>query len=216
MTRMLRRIPAMFLFGLAMVTALVAAAAPLDTLFSGYGALASKNWSANVPLVKEWAAMAQRFKQQQSDCQPADGCAKFKALVGSLTGLSLLEQLKKVKADEAGIPYVEDSKNYGKADYWATPYETLSKGSGDAEDYAILSYYALRAAGVPAASMRVLAVYIKAQKVGHAILAVDTAPKPLILSNLDPKPMPAQLSGVVMQPLLGFNEDGWWYYNKAQ
>jgi predicted transglutaminase-like cysteine proteinase len=215
MITMLRRIPAIVLLGLAVLTAGAASASPLDTVFDGYSALASKNWSAKVPLLKQWVAMAERFKKQQADCQPAVGCAKFKALAGDLAGLSLPEQLKKVKADEAGIPYVKDSKNYNVNDYWATPYETLSKGSGDTEDDAILAYYALRAAGVPAASMRVMAVYIKVQKAGRAILVVDTTPKPLILSDLEPKVMSVQQAAVLMQPLLGFDEDGWWYYSKT-
>ena len=46
------------------------------------------------------------------------------------------------------ISYQYDSKVYGVADYWQLPVETLSLGTGDCEDIAILLCTMLRAAGV--------------------------------------------------------------------
>jgi predicted transglutaminase-like cysteine proteinase len=157
--------------------------------------------------------MMDRFKQQQVDCQPTDGCARFKQLVATLTGLSTLDQMKAVQRAEYALPYVEDINNYNKADYWATPYETLSIGSGDAEDFAILGYYAMRAAGMPAAAMRVMAVRIKSLAgIGHAILAIDTTPEPQILDHRVAPIMAASLVSKEFQPAIGVNEDGWWVY----
>ena len=45
-------------------------------------------------------------------------------------------------------------------DYWASPLETLDKGRGDCEDYAIAKYFSLLAAGVPVARLRL--VYVRA------------------------------------------------------
>lgn len=39
------------------------------------------------------------------------------------------------------ISYKLDQDNYGKNDYWASPKETLNRGCGDCEDYAILLMY---------------------------------------------------------------------------
>jgi predicted transglutaminase-like cysteine proteinase len=211
-----RRIPAVFLFGVTALVALVAEAAapsPLDTMFTGYKAIGSTKWDVKANAVVQWKAMMDRFKQQQADCQPTDGCARFKQLVATLTGLSTLDQMKAVHRVEYALPYVEDINNYKKADYWATPYETLSIGSGDAEDFAILDYYAMRAAGMPAAAMRVMAVRLKSQGgVGHAVLAIDTTPEPQILDHRVPPIMAVSVVHKEFQPAIGVNEDGWWVY----
>jgi predicted transglutaminase-like cysteine proteinase len=186
---------------------------PLSSIFDGYRALGSSNWGIKNGVVMQWKAMTDRFKQQQADCQPADGCEKFKALVKSLDNLPMTDQLKLVRQSEKDLPYVEDMKNYDKTDYWATPYEMLSKGSGDAEDYAILSYFALRAAGVPAQALRIIAVRIKTLGgIGHAILAVNTTPEPEVLDNRVGLPVRAALTAREFQPAIGVNEDHWWVY----
>jgi len=219
-TMVLRRIPAVLLFAATVLVALVAEAAspsPLDTLFPGAKAVGSTNWNVSANAIVQWKAMAERFKQQQADCQPTDGCVKFKRLVESLAGLPTLDQLKKVQAASSILPYKEDIDNYKKMDYWATPYEMLSIGSGDAEDYAILSYYALRAAGMPAAAMRVMVVKIASLGgVNHALLAVDTTPEPLILDHRVRPLMAVSLVRKEFTPQIGVNEDGWWVYVKAQ
>jgi predicted transglutaminase-like cysteine proteinase len=220
MTRMLRRISAVSLFGLVALVALVAEAAsssPLDTMFPGSKALGSTKWDVNANAVVQWKAMAERFKQQQADCQPTDGCAKFKQLVARLADLSTMEQLKALRQAEKVLPYSEDIVKYKKQDYWATPYEMLSLGTGDTEDYAILSYYAMRAAGMPAAAMRVLAVKVNnLGGINSALLAVDTTPAPVLLDNRTPMVMAASLVAKAFTPVLGVNEDGWWVYVKAQ
>ena len=47
------------------------------------------------------------------------------------------------------IRYDSDEAVWGQLDYWATPLQTLDKGRGDCEDFAIAKYYTLVAAGVP-------------------------------------------------------------------
>ncbi|MBA7616246.1 hypothetical protein ES703_23542 [subsurface metagenome] len=48
------------------------------------------------------------------------------------------------------INYVHDDASHGENEYWQLPAETLSLGTGDCEDYAILLCTLLRAYGVPA------------------------------------------------------------------
>jgi predicted transglutaminase-like cysteine proteinase len=192
-------------------------AAALDTVFPGFKALGSTKWDVKTGAVVQWKAMLDRFKDEQGRCEPADGCGKFKALVESLGGHTLPEQIKLVKQAEKPIVYAEDMKATGKADLWATPFETLSTNTGDTEDYAILAYFALRGAGVPAESMRVMAVRLTSQGgVGHALLVVDTTPEPLIVDNRTTMALPASLVGKEFKPALGVNESGWWIYRAAQ
>src|SRR5262249_3645995 len=42
------------------------------------------------------------------------------------------------------VKQASDWALYGDADYWASPLQTLDRGAGDCEDYAILKYVALR------------------------------------------------------------------------
>ena len=192
------------------------AASALDTLFPGTKTLASQKWDVKAGAVVQWKQTLDRFQEQQARCEPADGCGKFKALVQQLSGLSTAEQFKTVLHAEHSIVYMEDIKASGKTDLWATPYETLSTNTGDTEDYAILAYFALRAAGMPKEAMRVIAVRLPSLGgVGHAVLAIDTTPEPLILDNRSPLPMRASLLGKEMKPVIGLNEDTWWYYVAA-
>ena len=46
------------------------------------------------------------------------------------------------------IVFAEDSAVWAQEDYWATPIETLGKGSGDCEDFVIAKYFTLKEMGV--------------------------------------------------------------------
>jgi predicted transglutaminase-like cysteine proteinase len=54
------------------------------------------------------------------------------------------------------IRYASDLSLYGVEDYWATPKETLLKGQGDCEDFAILKYATLVKMGVPSSDLRLI------------------------------------------------------------
>src|SRR5262249_60448434 len=52
------------------------------------------------------------------------------------------------RAVNMAIRPVSDWAQYGLADFWASPLQTLTNGAGDCEDYAILKYAALRELGI--------------------------------------------------------------------
>jgi predicted transglutaminase-like cysteine proteinase len=111
------------------------------------------------------------------------------------------------------IEYREDREVWGQADYWASPLETLSKGAGDCEDYAIGKYFSLIASGVSAAKMRL--VYVRAEVGGtvlaHMVLAYypDPLAEPLILDNLITEIRPASRRPD-LAPVFSFNAEGLW------
>ena len=78
---------------------------------------------------------------------------------------------------------VSDWNQYGYADYWASPLQTLLSEAGDCEDYAILKYVALRKAGIAPRDLRLVIVQDDHQQEEHAILAVNYEQKWLILDN---------------------------------
>lgn len=111
------------------------------------------------------------------------------------------------------IAFREDTETWGRIDYWASPLETLDKGQGDCEDYAIAKYFSLLAAGVPEARLRL--VYVRAMLDGrrqaHMVLAYYSQPdaEPLILDNLQTAVLPAGRRPD-LQPVFSFNGEGLW------
>ncbi len=111
------------------------------------------------------------------------------------------------------IAFRDDIEVWGVIDYWATPLESLGKGRGDCEDYAIAKYFTLVAAGTPVAKLRM--VYVRAQLGGkslaHMVLAYYAQPgaEPMILDNLvgDVRPASARTD---LQPVFSFNTEGLW------
>jgi predicted transglutaminase-like cysteine proteinase len=68
------------------------------------------------------------------------------------------------------ISYKDDRANFGVNDYWQFPVETLERGSGDCEDFAILLCALLRAYGVPPDQVYVAVGTPKGMKEYHAYL----------------------------------------------
>jgi predicted transglutaminase-like cysteine proteinase len=114
------------------------------------------------------------------------------------------------------VVFTDDELVWGQADYWASPIETLGKGRGDCEDYAIAKYFSLLAVGVPVAKLRL--VYVRAQVGGpggpsqaHMVLAyyAQSGAEPLILDNLIGDIRPASRRAD-LTPVFSFNSDGLW------
>ncbi len=111
------------------------------------------------------------------------------------------------------VLYRDDRETWGVVDYWASPLESLAKGQGDCEDYAIGKYFSLLAAGVPGVKIRL--VYVRAQVGGgiqaHMVLAYYPEPnaEPLILDNLVTEIRPASRRPD-LAPVFSFNAEGLW------
>jgi len=114
------------------------------------------------------------------------------------------------------LAYMEDIDNWGQVDYWASPLESLGKGAGDCEDYAIGKYFTLTSLGVPHAKLRM--VYVRASIAGapngfvaHMVLAYYPTPgsEPLVLDNLQPAIRPAG-ERPDLAPVFSFNAEGLW------
>ena len=78
---------------------------------------------------------------------------------------------------------VSDWAQYGLADFWASPLQTLGSEAGDCEDYAIVKYAALRELGVLSEDLRLVIVQDDKREVGHAVVAVRYEQHWLILDN---------------------------------
>ncbi|MBM5460813.1 transglutaminase-like cysteine peptidase [Pseudomonas sp. P66] len=111
----------------------------------------------------------------------------WRALVADSGTLS--EQQKLLRVNEffnKNIRFGEDSDVWKKADYWASPLETLEKGAGDCEDFALAKYYTLRLLGVPESNVRLLYTTVNASGQAHMVLSYwqTSQSDPLLLDNL--------------------------------
>lgn len=121
------------------------------------------------------------------------------------------------------IRWDTDQNIWGQNDYWATVVESLIKGMGDCEDFAIAKYFSLKYLGVPVTKMRI--TYVKAKIGGaastltqaHMVLTYYPTPDadPLVLDNLVSEIRPASRRPDLV-PIFSFNTDGVWAAGSSQ
>jgi predicted transglutaminase-like cysteine proteinase len=87
------------------------------------------------------------------------------------------------RAVNLAIRPTSDWTQYGYADFWASPLQTLGRGAGDCEDYAIVKYIALRELGISPHDLKLVIVQDDRFDLSHAIVAVRSEQHWLILDN---------------------------------
>lgn len=114
------------------------------------------------------------------------------------------------------LRYVEDIDLWHEVDYWATPIQSLVKGAGDCEDYAIAKYFSLRRMGIPSEKLRITYVKALTQNRAHMVLTYYASPQsePLVLDSLMNAIKPAGQRNDLL-PVYAFNGEGMWLANAA-
>jgi predicted transglutaminase-like cysteine proteinase len=148
------------------------------------------------------------------------GVANAKALQQTMAALAGKDDATRIQAVNdfynQRLAYMEDIDNWGQLDYWASPLESLGKGAGDCEDYAIGKYFTLTTLGMPHSKLRM--VYVRASIAGapngfvaHMVLAyyATADAEPLVLDNLQPGIHPAS-ERPDLTPVFSFNAEGLW------
>ena len=127
---------------------------------------------------------------------PQGDMAKFRVwreLITSAAALPDEERLKQVNQFfNRTVVFADDGVVWGQLDYWATPLETMGRGTGDCEDFVIAKFFTLRMMGVPVEKLRLIYVYARtgtgpaAPRQAHMVLAFYATPdaEPLVLDNL--------------------------------
>ena len=136
----------------------------------------------------------------------------WQQLLASRQSLGEAEQLKVVNLFfNRQLRYREDTDLWHQVDYWATPIESLWKGAGDCEDYAIAKYFSLRHLGVSADKLRI--TYVKAVRLNraHMVLTYYSTPNamPLVLDSLIDAIEQASVRTDLL-PVYAFNAEGVW------
>lgn len=83
----------------------------------------------------------------------------------------------------ARVSFVDDIRQYRAADVWQTASDTLRRGRGDCEDYAIAKLQLLRAAGFAADDLYLVIVKDLVRRADHAVLVVRSEGRMLLLDN---------------------------------
>lgn len=128
------------------------------------------------------------------------------------------EQLERINTFfNRRLSFEDDLVIWRTKDFWATPFESMSRKAGDCEDFAIAKYITLRLLGVPDERLRL--IYVRAQIGGassgisqaHMVLGYFETPTsdPLILDNLTGEIRPASRRPD-LSPVFSFNSAGLW------
>jgi predicted transglutaminase-like cysteine proteinase len=123
--------------------------------------------------------------------------------------LELLQRVNQFFNEE--LRYVEDIDLWRVDDYWATPVQSLWKGAGDCEDFAIAKYFSLRQWGMPADKLLITYVKVLNPERAHMVLTYypDADGEPLVLDSLFDTIEPADARKDLL-PVYAFNGEGVW------
>ena len=174
---------------------------------------------ARLPLRQRWddvSAKAGDDLARLDDCLAdatrcqTEGERTWARIVLDAEELSPGERISHVnRAVNALVAYRSDREIWHRAEYWASPSESLALGRGDCEDYVILKYWTLRRLGIADDAMRIVVLRDRAKKVNHAVLAVAFKSDWLVLDNRYAK---VRFHGEMpnYQPIYSFNFSGQW------
>ena len=143
---------------------------------------------------------------------------EWRGLIDHIAPLSDQQKLLKVNDFfNRRVAWVEDMRNWGQNDYWATPLETMARRQGDCEDFSIAKFTTLLLSGVDMDKLRM--TYVRAQiggvsskkSIAHMVLAYYPTPTadPMILDNMMDEVRPASRREE-LKPVYGFNSKGLW------
>jgi predicted transglutaminase-like cysteine proteinase len=136
------------------------------------------------------------------------------ALLAGLAGAPEVAQVEAVnRFVNQAVVFAEDRTTWGHADYWANPHETLARGRGDCEDYAIAKFFSLRRLGIDADRLWLTYAMLRTGgrdsrvEQAHMVLAYYPTPaaEPLILDNMLSSPHPASRRDD-LRPIFRFND----------
>lgn len=109
--------------------------------------------------------------------------------------------------------YASDQQAWGERDYWATPVESLAKGGGDCDDFAIAKYTTLRNMGVPKDELKLAVVYLhragREREAHMVLLHQKPGGEATVLDNFN-RSLRSVQERRDLQAVYTFNEDAMW------
>ena len=106
------------------------------------------------------------------------------AFAVSLRGQGIFAKLEAANSYvNTRVRFTEDRVQFGTVDRWMAASETLARGRGDCEDFAIAKRALLRAAGVPDRDLYLVVLKDLTRRADHAVLVVRANGRFLVLDN---------------------------------
>ena len=132
------------------------------------------------------------------------------AYAAALSGRSKMEKLEAInRYVNSRITFIDDIRQYGVADHWTSAADTLRRGRGDCEDYAIAKLQLLRRAGFADKDLYLVILRDALRRADHAVLVARAEGRLLVLDNgtnrmIDSYDMPDY------RPIVTFSGDRIW------
>ncbi|MCC7305249.1 MAG: transglutaminase-like cysteine peptidase [Alphaproteobacteria bacterium] len=159
----------------------------------------------------KWTGMFNRMERDLKKPGMQNLIREWRENLDSFRELPLRDMAAKVNSLMNEKPYILDSRNWGKSDYWETPVEFLQRG-GDCEDFAISKYVSLRMLGVPEERLRVAIVHDKVKNIPHAVLAVYTDDGSVYILDNQNKSLVEGSGEGRYRPIFSINRGAWWLH----
>lgn len=132
------------------------------------------------------------------------------AFAMALRGRDALAQVEAVnRYVNRAVRFVDDSRQYGREDFWSAASETLRRGRGDCEDYAIAKLQMLRAAGFADRDLYLVIAKDLVRRSDHALLVVRAAGRLMVLDNGTDRILDAEDAGDY-RPVLTYSATAAW------
>jgi predicted transglutaminase-like cysteine proteinase len=143
-------------------------------------------------LAAKWRAVEAEINREQqvlARCRAQETCPVVALdmlnIVAAGAGRSGLARVGLInRAVDLAIKPTSDEAQWGVADHWSPPFETLQTHRGDCEDYAIVKYVALLQAGVSRDDVKIAIIRKRLPAEDHAVVVSRVDGQWLILDNL--------------------------------
>lgn len=112
------------------------------------------------------------------------------------------------------IAFGEDQAVYRRPDYWAPASETLGRGIGDCEDFAIAKMELLAALGFARQDMRLIIARDLVRNADHAVLFVKVGGGSVMLDNATDRLLDGHLPNDY-RPIMSFSQNAKWVHGYA-
>lgn len=112
------------------------------------------------------------------------------------------------------MKYIEDSRNWNRDNFWATPFESMTRGQGDCEDFAIAKFKTLLVLGIPEERLTLHHVNIvngrSTVTIPHMVVVYETEEgESLVLDNIDARILPREERSD-LRTIIAFNTETLW------
>lgn len=142
-----------------------------------------------------------------SIAQPLAGKGLWSGIVRAAQTAGRQQQVEMINSwVNRRLRFVDDRQN---GDSWAPASQSLNRGSGDCEDYAIAKMKLLEAAGFDRRAMFLVIARDLVRQADHAVLAVQLGDELMVLDNMTDRIMPSS-SVSDYRPIMSFNAFGRW------